>query len=126
MAKAKTKIEQFLPPRVRKLRRRLTKQKQFADRRKRKRITIGEINQFGAKKLSSEQREAITKAPDKRSAFTKFLDIIDVPRNTVANIVGDIVGVEKKTLRRGTLQKKVFASDILGKLGVKKGVGRAV
>lgn len=120
-------ISRFLPPEARKLRRLTARRtKQFADRRKRKRITIEEINTFGVKKLSSEQREAITKAPDKRSAFTKFLDIIDVPRNTVANIIGSITGVDKAKLREGTLQKKVFASDILDKLGVKPGVGRAV
>lgn len=126
MAKA-TDISRFLPPAARRLRRLTRKSaKTFADRRKRKRITIEEINKFGAQALSSEQREELTKAPDKRSAFTKFLDIIDMPRNVVANIVAKIAGVTPKKQREGAIFKKVWASDLLEAMGMKKGVGRAV
>ena len=97
-----------------------------ADRRKRKRITIDELNRFGAAALSSKDRAELLAEPDKRGAWTKFIDLVDVPRNTVANIIGKMVGVKTDKAPRGWFQKKVWGGDILKKLGVKNNIVRGL
>ena len=57
----------------------------------------------------------------------KVLDIIDVPRNLIANILGTAAGVDKSKKERATLGiPRVSFSDLLGKLGMKKGAARSV
>jgi len=94
------------------------------ERRKRERVTIDELAERGADIL----RERAPELPrmDRRSAFTKVLDILDIPRNVVANVIGSLTGVEKGKLRKGTVLPKVYLSDVLGKLGVPKGPARSV
>lgn len=94
------------------------------ERRKRPRITIEELSTKGAAAL--KERGFQPGKLDRRSAITKVLDLIDVPRNVIANAVGRVVGVKTGNLRKSTILPKVFFSDILKELGVKKGPGRAV
>jgi len=66
--------------------------------------------------------------PDPRSGFEVVLDWIDLPRNLVAQAVGKVGGVDfSKVKERGTFGlKRVTMSQVLGKLGMKPGIGRAV
>lgn len=111
-----TDLTKFLPPVARELVRK--RQAEGKERRKRKRISIEELNQMSEEDLAKLGKD-IEKAHDPRSTFTKVLDVIDVPRNAVANVIGSLAGVDKSKLRQGTLLPKVYASDILEKLGWK-------
>lgn len=93
-----------------------------AERRKRKRVSIEELSARGADAIPKQE----TKRLDRRSSVTRVLDLIDVPRNIIANVIGSLVGVDRESKPRGTLIKKVFFSDILAKLGVKKGAVRSI
>ncbi len=96
------------------------------DRRKAPRLGVGELNEFGAEALRKRLPE-ITKPEDRRPAIVKLLDVIDVPRNVVANIIAGLTGTKTADKERGTLGiPKVFTSDILKKLGVTNRVVRAV
>jgi hypothetical protein len=67
-------------------------------------------------------------APDERSTFTKIIDLIDLPRNTVASILAP--GLERRARMAGNVgtggQGKVFFSDILKEAGVDNPVLSAV
>ncbi len=95
------------------------------ERRKNPRISLDELSQKGVKAL---KERGVGKAilQGGLSAAKKFFNLLDVPRNTIANIIGNIVGVDRSRLAQGTFQKKVFVSDILKKLGVKKGAVRTI
>ncbi|HUT57159.1 MAG TPA: hypothetical protein VNA25_04725 [Phycisphaerae bacterium] len=94
------------------------------DRRKRKRVSIKELSERGADALRERAPELAD--PDKRGMVTRVLDVLDVPRNIIANTIASITGTMPDKPRRGTLLKKVYVSDILGKLGVPKGPVRSI
>ncbi len=126
---AQSLIEKYLPREyVARKRRREKRAKALAgpDRRKAKRITVQELNQIGAEQFKTHYKEVMRKE-DRRPAIMKILDILDIPRNIIANVIGSIAGVEKGKLQRGALgMKRVYTSDILNKLGVKPGIGRSI
>lgn len=96
------------------------------DRRKSKRISIQALNEFGAEALRKRLPE-IQRREDRRPTIVKVLDVLDLPRNAIANIIGSLAGVDKSKKERATLGlKRVWASDVLKKLGVKNRVVRAV
>jgi len=95
------------------------------ERRKRKRVSVDDLNRIGVKGLDLQPGDL--KTPDRRSAFTRLMDAIDVPRNIVGNIIGSMTGVDKGEARKGALGMKVVTtSDILEKLGVKNNVVKAI
>ena len=126
-------LQQSLPPEVRRIRRiRETRQRAEArlqEQRTKPRITIHELNKSGVQAL---QKAGITpqqlRDPDSRSGFIKTLDWLDLSRNTVAQGIASLTGFDKSKIKdRATFgQKRIFMSDILGHLGVKNKIVRAV
>lgn len=94
------------------------------ERRKQKRVSIEELTERGAEVL----RERAPELPkiDKRSLFTKVTDLLDIPRNVIANAIASIAGVDVSKMRRGTALKKVWMSDVLAKAGMPKGAVRSI
>lgn len=89
-----------------------------------KRLTIQQINAMGAEELK-QNLQAVVEREDRRPAIVKVLDLIDIPRNVVANIANLFVGAETK--ERGALGlPKIMASDLLAKMGVGEGPARAI
>lgn len=109
-------LTKLLPP----IARQLAKRREAAgkDKRQFQRIKIDELNEMSESDLRERLKE-FKKHKDRRPTYVKVLDWIDVPRNLIANAIASVVGVEKEKLRPGTFLKKVYASDILGKLGWK-------
>ena len=91
MAKALPKLESFLPPEARALRRMTKARYGGKDRRRKPRITIDELNRYGAEALRRHP-DIPEKREDRRSTISKILDVIDIPRNVVANIIAKIAG----------------------------------
>ncbi len=77
------------------------KRRRSTDRRKSGRITLEDLNRFGAEALKKRFAE-VTKPPDRRPGYMKVLDILDVPRNTIANMLANISGVDKSKMERAT------------------------
>ena len=96
------------------------------DRRKTGRISLQELNARGIDAL--RERPEFKEPPDQRGTLTRIFDIIDLPRNIVANIVADLGGIRPDVQReKGALGiRKVFASDVLKRLGVKNNIVRGV
>jgi len=94
------------------------------DRRKRPRVSIEELSERGAEAL--KERLPDIEHQKRRSGVTKVLDILDLPRNVVANVIAGLAGVDTSGKRKGAALPKVFVSDILEKLGVEKGALRSV
>jgi len=98
------------------------------DDRRLPRIGIDELNKRGIQAV----RDAGVpfKPSDRRSAFEKTLDWIDVPRSFVAQGIARVAGMTSKDIAklkdRGTFGKQIWTSDILQHLGVKNKVVRAV
>ncbi|KKK84280.1 hypothetical protein LCGC14_2784940, partial [marine sediment metagenome] len=88
------------------------------------RITIKELSQRGADIL--RERLPDLKPEDKRSGVMKVLDVLDIPRNLIANVIARTTGTMPKKARRGTLTKKVYWSEILKGMGVPKGPAASV
>ncbi len=96
------------------------------DRRKSKRITLAELNEFGAGALR-ERISEITKKPDRRPAWVRVLDVLDIPRNVIANVIGSAAGVKTAEKEKAGLGlPRVYVSDILKKMGVSKGPARSI
>jgi len=101
---------------------------QKPERRSSGRISIEEINQLGADQFTKKVL-AGKKPKDRRAWWEKLLDIVDLPRNLVAQTVADIAGVDKSKLKSGEGAlglKRVYMSDVLNKLGVKNKVARGI
>ncbi|MCK4627328.1 MAG: hypothetical protein KAV00_18595, partial [Phycisphaerae bacterium] len=94
------------------------------ERRKRKRITIQELSEKGVEIL--KERAPDLPRMDKRSLFTKVTDILDIPRNAIANAIAAASGMDISGKRKGAFLKKVYMSDILDKAGVEKGAARSI
>ena len=96
-----------------------------AERRGRKRIGVAELNRLGFDGLGLTKADL--ERPDRRGTFTRIMDVLDIPRNAVANVIGSMAGVDKRKLRGGALGlKSVAMSDVLKKLGVRDKVVRGV
>ena len=95
------------------------------ERRRKKRISVEELNRVGVDVLDLKPEDLEGK--DRRSALTKVLDVLDLPRNLIGNLAGSLAGVDKTKLRKGALGlPSVTGSDILAKLGVKDNVAKAI
>lgn len=93
--------------------------------RKSPRLSISELNDLDWNQV----RERMAKTSfDNRGPVTRFLDIIDLPRNTIANVVAR--GLAPKLRERQTNegetaaldQPRIYTSDILKELGVRPGL----
>lgn len=82
------------------------------------RMSIADIN--GANMDELKQRFSTAPTPDSRGPFTRFFDLLDLPRNTLANIAFPSIAEEKvKQGETGSLGMGVVrASDVLKSLGV--------
>lgn len=93
--------------------------------RERPRLSISELNDLDWNQV----RERMAKTSfDNRGPVTRFLDLIDLPRNTIANVIAS--GIAPKLRQRQTDegetaalgQPRVYTSDILKELGVRPGI----
>lgn len=126
-------MQQALPPEVRKIRsvraKRETAEKRAEERRLKPRVNIHDLNKEG---IAALQKAGISpeqlRDPDPRSGFEKGLDWLDVGRNTVAQVIASLTGLDKEKIKtRGTFgQKKIWMADVLEHLGVKNKAVRAI
>jgi hypothetical protein len=93
---------------------------------KKPRLSIADLNAMGAEAVKGHLSEVMD-PEDTRPALVKALDVIDVPRNLVANAIGALTGVPTDKLERGTFGlPKVYGSDILKHAGVENSVAAAI
>ena len=89
------------------------------------RFSIAELNNLDHDQLM--ERLQTTKY-DTRGPVTKFLDLIDAPRNAIANFASSAAA--KKAYEAGNVgafgQPKVVFSDLLGEMGMSPGLTRSV
>lgn len=108
------------------IKKRLGKLYRGSDRRKSPRISIQELNEFGAEALRKRLPE-IRRKVDRRPTISKVLDVIDLPRNVIANAIASLAKVDVSQKERAALGvPRVWMSDVLKKLGVKNRVVRAI
>jgi len=104
---------------------RATRDPAVAEKRTAPRLSIEELNELDGDQLMERLR---SQRYDTRGPVTRFLDVIDAPRNAIANIISPAAA--RKSQQAGELaafgQPRVTASDILGEAGMKPGVLRAV
>lgn len=92
--------------------------------RKVPRATISELNDLDIDEIRDRYK---SNGYDDRTPITRVLDLIDLPRNVVANLLFRPAGVETKGLRRGALGlPSVSTSDALKQLGVSNKIVRGV
>lgn len=89
------------------------------------RHSISELNDLDWDQI----RERMAKTTfDNRGPVTRFLDLIDLPRNTIAGLVAP--GVRRRKESEGETaalgQGRVYFSDILGEMGMRPGIVRGV
>jgi hypothetical protein len=100
-------------------------EKQGRDHRRVERIGIDELNQRGADLLVNRAEELGNF--DSRPMWQRALDVIDLPRNVVANVIADVAGIDTSEMDRASLGlKRVNFSDILGHMGVDNKVVKGV
>jgi len=88
------------------------------DRRKKARLSTDELNRLGLD--APGLKDSDLPNADARSAFTKVLDVLDIPRNAVFNAISWLGDVPTAKLRKGALGMKVVTgSDVLRRLGVR-------
>lgn len=89
------------------------------------RMSIAEMNQSNIEDLRDH---FLKQTYDDRGPVTKFLDLLDVPRNTILSTLAP--GLEAKARERGDTgtfgRGKVFFSDVLGELGLENRVAKGV
>lgn len=90
-----------------------------------RRLSMAELNRRDSADLERMMDEI---QYDPRGPVTKVLDVIDLPRNTIANIVAPGIAAKKrKAGDTGTFgMGKVTFSDYLEELGMRPGIARAV
>lgn len=95
------------------------------EQRKPQRLSIAELNDLDAQEL---QERFHTTRHDERGPVTRLIDLIDLPRNTLAGILAPHIRRRKEAEgETGALgQGRVYMSDILGDLGVKNHAVRAI
>lgn len=104
---------------------RATRPAAVTDLRTKPRLSIAELNETDIDTIKERMQSYVG---DTRGPVTKFLDIIDVPRNAVVGAIAP--GLRKKMESEGTTgtfgRGKVFFSDVLGELGMRPGIARGV
>lgn len=96
------------------------------ERRQQPRLTLEELEEIAGPDLE----KILTEKTDDRSGFTKFFDVLDLPRNVVANVL--LRGaVDRKKLAAGEFERGTFGlpkitfSDVLDEAGVDPGFARS-
>lgn len=99
--------------------------KAATEARKVPRSSIAELNEMDMDEIRDRY---VAHGFDGRSPTTKVLDLIDLPRNVVANVLFNATGaVEPSKVRRGALGlPSISTSDALTSMGVKNRVVRGV
>lgn len=97
----------------------------IANQRATKRLSIGELNSMDLPEIKNIYQS--TKL-DTRGPVTRFLDLLDLPRNTIANIVFPSIASEAKDAgETGTFgMGQVHFGDALRKMGVENRVALGV
>lgn len=104
---------------------RATTPKAAVEARKVPRASIGELNDLD---LDTIKDRYLKHGFDDRSPLVKILDLVDLPRNVVANVLYRGSGaVDSEGLRKGAFGlPSVSTSDALGSLGVKSHLVRGI
>lgn len=97
------------------------------EKRKRPRLTLDDLESLSETELS---QQLLAEPTDKRSGFQRFFDLIDLPRNVIANVFFRGTAAKKagdSDAPRGTFGlPKVFFSDVLDEMGFEPGFVRSV
>lgn len=95
------------------------------NQREKPRYSVAELNNLDMDQV--RQRFAQTKFDD-RSSFVQVMDVLDLPRNTLAGLIAPSIRRRKEAEgETGTFgQGKVYAADILKDLGVQNRVVRGI
>lgn len=90
------------------------------------RMSIAELNERDSDEIL--RRMTPYHPTDTRGPVTQFLDLLDLPRNTIASAVAPGLARKKKAEGETGLagMGKVYFSDILGELGMRPGIARGV
>lgn len=100
------------------------------DMRRVPRMSLQQINDFDPNMLA--QRLAVIRGNESASGIEKFFDLIDLPRNIVANTVTSVLApaIRERKNREGDFGtlglERVMFSDILREMGIKNRVVRGV
>ena len=90
---------------------------QGPEKRKNPRISVDDLNKYGVDGVGITPADLTP--PDDRNPIVKVLDILDVPRNVIANGIADLTDMPTDKLEKGTFGlPKVYMSDVLRHVGV--------
>ena len=98
------------------------------DRRRRRRLPLDEITEQEA---DQALREYVAQMPEEElldepeSWWQKALEVLDLPRNAIANLIAAAAGIKGSSKEKFAGLKKVYGSDILRGLGLQTGSGAA-
>lgn len=109
---------------------RKTTPQSVVDLRAAPRYSISQINSLSTDEIKSRMSQLDNN--DRRPGWVKFLDLVDAPRNFIANTVTEnfMPEAHRMAIERGDFdqfgQVKVFGSDMLRSMGIKNNVVNAV
>lgn len=96
-----------------------------AKKKSKAKVPLEDLNAAGQQSLQDNPN--LQDEAQDTPAYQQVLDVLDVPRNLIANVAGGAMGVDTSQSRKGTFGLPVVTGeDILDKLGVEPGVGRSI
>jgi hypothetical protein len=95
-----------------------------ADRRRRKRLSLDDLTQDDAEEQLAEYVRSMPAEDleeDPQAWWQKALEILDLPRNAVANLVASVAGIQGTSKEKFAGMQKIYGSDLLKGAGLQTG-----